>query len=216
MRNLKARAEDAFSEKNEDQAVQYLDWLRSALFDLAGSVRRSAILALFLVAVFEFLEESHGAAFTLGGFRINEGSIVLPLIPALVAYLYIEIIISSAKVRVRQNLFTEVFKRWSPQAEQNDLDMYVMPTNYLFWNPGRGLPRAENRSSIERTENRVSMVFAVTVLVGIFLFEGQAYYILLNGNSISFYVLYGLSLLMTIFCLSMVVAYWWFEGLKSA
>ena len=205
MRNFKARVEESFPD-NGDQAKQYLDLLYTTICDLVGNIRRNATLSLLLIAVFEFVEQSSSASFDLGGFHVGKNSAVLPLIPALTAYFFLEIVIGGGQFRDRRDIFTEIFKRWSPKAGGNDLGTYVLPSTYLFWNTSPDRQRV-NRTSVDKVEVIVSRTLALTILFAVFLFEGQAYYVLPKGDGISFYVIYSLSLLATIFFLSMVITF---------
>jgi hypothetical protein len=67
VKNLRERIELSFSEDDHENVGQYIDWLRATLFDLSANVRRTGILLVFLMAIFEFVEFS-GSATILGGF----------------------------------------------------------------------------------------------------------------------------------------------------
>jgi hypothetical protein len=206
-RRIRERVQESFDREDQEKVVQYLDWLRAALSDLSGSLRRTVTFLILLMAIFEVVYESPHGTFTLAGFQIDRGSIVLPFIPALIAFLYLQSIVDSVRSAQIQEALRQAFIRWSPQAGRNDLDAYILPAYPLFWNPGNVEPRAENRLATYGTYKFTSIAFLGIIVIITLGYEAQAYYVLFNKQSPGHFILWLLSLLVTVICLSAAVTY---------
>ena len=106
-KRLQTRISETFTADNREDAKAYLDWLNSAISDIAQNSRRVVMLMLFLVAIFEFLIQSPKFTFTLAGFVISKSSIVLKFIPALAAYLYLQMLVYSQRATDLRDAFQE-------------------------------------------------------------------------------------------------------------
>jgi hypothetical protein len=205
--SIRDRVNASFPEGEEEKIKQYLDWLRSAIVDLSANMRRAVTLLVFLIAVFEVIFSSPNAGITAIGFHIDRGSIVLRFIPALVAYLGFQLLAYSENTVQLVELFTAIFTKWSDKAEQNDLDLLVLPTSPLFWNIGERDFRAQYKTLSDKVQNGTSYVFMAIILLGLMVFEAQAYYLLFGGKTIGSYIVWTVSLSVTVFCLSMALVH---------
>src|SRR5689334_15933131 len=136
MKTVKARVTDSFSADDRDRVQQYLDWLRSALTDQSASLRRTVTLLIVIMAAFEFIIQSPHSSFQLAGFRINRGSIVLQFLPAITAYLYLQIFIDAVSYFDMKNAFIAAFSRWSPEAAENEIHVFLKPSSPVYWRMG--------------------------------------------------------------------------------
>jgi hypothetical protein len=210
-KKLKQRIIDSFPEGDREGAKQYLDWIRSALTDVSANLRRSVMLMILLMAVFEFIIQSRRSSFTLAGFSVAEGSIVLKFIPALVAYLYLQSFVYSHRAAVLRDAFADTLARWSPEAEKNDLGFLLRPVHTLFWS--EGWPTSEeNRLRIDEVERRTSFVFMAIIMIGSLIFLTQAYYVLFPDRALANYVLWSTSLSITLYCL--VATLWYISSFE--
>jgi hypothetical protein len=206
-RGIQERVADSFGKDDQEKAAQYLDWLRAALSELSGSLRRNVALLILLMAVFEVVYESPRGSFTLAGFHIDRSSIVLQFIPALIAYLFLQSIVDSVRSGQMQEALRQAFVQWSSPAGRNDLDAYIVPAYPLFWNPGKVEPRAENKLATYRIYRIISVAFLALIVAITLCYEFQAYYVLLNGQGPGHFILWGLSLLVTTIFLVMAAIY---------
>jgi hypothetical protein len=205
-KRLQDRITESFPKDGRENARQYLEWLRAALSDLSASLRRTAGFLLVLVAVFEFIIGSPKSTYVIAGFQISKGSVVLSFIPALVAYSYFQLIVDSAAIRQLHEAFSYALDCWSPLAGENDLDVLVGPSYPLYWTPVR-TRRARDFYPSARITLVAIQVFGYVILVGVLAFECQAYYALLPRRSVSDYVIWSLSLCITLFCTFMAISY---------
>jgi hypothetical protein len=205
-KDIKTRVQSAFGDDDQDEAKQYLDWLRTSISEYSSTVRRNIALLITLIAIFELIVSTRKSSFALSGFHIDRSSVVFQALPALVAYLYMQVLTDSTESSDLRDVFTHVFARWSPQAEQNDLDVFLKPAYPLYWRLAWNA-REENRLSYDRVRSAIGWVFAIIVLIGTLGFEAQAYYALFSGNGSLHYAIWALSLALTIFCLTASVIY---------
>lgn len=205
-KKLKDRIFDSFEDNDRDSAKQYLEWLNSKISDVCAQGRRSATLLIFVIVAFEFLIGSPRSRFNLAGFSVTRDSVVLQFIPALAAYLILQVIVDTERLGNLRDAFVHTFARWSPAGEENDLDAVIRPVDPLYWNVAWGA-RAENRRAIDQTGHRISTILQAVIALGILAFEAQAYYLLFPSSAISRYILWALSLSTTLFCLASTFIY---------
>lgn len=176
----------------------YLGWILSTLGDYAQNNRRTATLLLFVAAVFELVVYSRNSSISIGSFVVARGSIVFDFAPVLVAYFCLQIIADWNKTDQLLKVYRAVFALWSEKAEENGLDNFLLGSAPLYWNPTGGITgrfRAPNKYRSDRLEIFTTSVIMITILVGVFAFEVQAYYVLFASGSKL--VLWILSLLFT-------------------
>lgn len=207
-RTIKERVESSFSKDDKDKIYQYLEWLRIEMSDLTQDIRRMTLVLLLLIAAFEFLLGEHGTRITLGVFKIGRGSVAVVLIPALVAYLYLQIYFDSIRINRMRRVFRETFSYWSSLAAASELDMYVLPRFYLFWSPGLGAKfQKGNEPRVEGLVRFTGMTLMLVIVTGLIAFEIQAYAVLRKPESPEFNILWIASLCIAAFCIGVTAIY---------
>jgi hypothetical protein len=130
--NITRRITDSFVNKDEEQVTKYLDWLYSRITDYSQSMRRTSLLVLLLIAIFELVNGPGAVQVSLGSFRISKGSIILIFIPALVAYLYLQVWIDTMKGEDLEKVFQTAFGCWWQTGKENNLHEFIVPPTPLF------------------------------------------------------------------------------------
>jgi hypothetical protein len=204
-RPLSDRVEEAFRSSDQTDISQYLTWLRDSLSEQATQLRRNAIAMILLVAVFELVIESPNVQITLGIFKIYKGSVILIIIPALVSYLFLDAAASHAELKKSSIIFSNAFRKWSEDAEKNDLDLPLLPALPLYWTAGTtGYPDVQGRIGVvdKLLTNTISVVLSAAIIA----FNVQAYYALYrpqHGN-----VLWLISVILTVLFLTGATLYY--------
>lgn len=168
---------DSFHDASKDDVSKYLDWLRATLEDLSQGIRRLVLLMLLLAAAFELVIESPRTQLTIGGFVVASNSIVIIFIPAVVAYLYLQAMRDTAVLLELQKVFTDAFGIWSPKADENNLDLWILPTGIAFWNFTETKDISYDNWWI-RFMDTLQGITTVAVIMLPPAFAAQAYYIL--------------------------------------
>jgi hypothetical protein len=207
-RTMAVRASSSFSDNDKDQVAKYLDWLCVSISKNMETIRRAGLGMLLLVAIFELVIDSKSVQVSLGSFRIYRGSIILQFIPALVAYLFLQVFIDSIKTEDQYFAFIGIFKHWSARGSDNRIDLLVLPQAPLYWNVGNQIfPDARNHDyGRQRVEGRATSAFIIFALLGFAAFQIQAYVLLFTQQSPEV-ILWAVSLCFTIFCLTMLLQY---------
>lgn len=210
-KSIAKRVADSFdNDDSRDKLPQYLEWLQNAIANYSQNLSRLATLMILLIAAFELVSDSSGLQISIGSFKISRGSTVLEFLPCLVSYLYFEIIVDSRKIVSKWITFTETFKIWSPTGEQNDLDLMVLPSLPLYWNPAVSRGHYELRRPSDKVEYWTANGFQYLILVGVITFQAQAYYLLYNSSRVVRIAWY-ISAIITIFCLSSAVIHFFID-----
>lgn len=180
MKSFYQRAYGAFDSKDHEDICKYLDWLRLQLSEYSQGVRRSIVVTLLLMAIFELIIESPKSQVSIASFRVTRSSIVLVFIPAIVSFMYFQVLVDSTRLIALQQAFVGLFNAWSPRASSNDLDIWIQPPQALFWNVGWAAATYESRTihAFEAVEAWAARILIVLVLLGGLAFEIQAYYVL--------------------------------------
>jgi hypothetical protein len=196
---IEIRVQDSFTQREE--ALKYLDWCRSTLQDFMSSTRRSATSLLVLAALFELVAESRNAKITIGSFSISSGSVVLEVLPILVAFFLFQLIVDTNKADVVMKSYIQAFKLWSRAASANDLDLVAVGPTSLYWSlPALFTGYARNRYRSDAVCYVNSLILMAAISLAVLAFETQAYYILFPA---SMNALWSISLLCTLYCLIM-------------
>jgi hypothetical protein len=205
-KTLRDRITDSFADDDRESARQYIEWLRAATSELSASLRRTVTFLIVLIAAFEFITESPKSAYTIAGFRIDKGSIVLQIIPAVTAYLFFQVVADTSVIRRLQSALSNTMARWSPKARENDLDIMIGPPYPLFWTPFR-TTRSRNIYPGGGVALFAAGIFGSIIILVFWIFEVQAYSELNQKHSGLSQIIWWCSLCFAIFCASMAYAY---------
>lgn len=210
-KSIEARVQDSFSEANREDIFKYLDWVRSTILDYSQTMRRMATFLILLIAAFEIVANSRKSQITIASFQIARGSVVLTLLPGLVAFLVLQMMTDAGKAHRLITVYQEVFKLWSEKAEANDLDSEVLTDPPLYWTPAGGGFRKENVNRAYKLADDSSLVLTVAVLMGILAFEAHAYYVLFPAHFPNLILwLISLSIALTCLVLTFFLLVWEF------
>ena len=110
--NILDLIQGSFADANEEKIPKYLDRLYAAISDYTQNIRRDSLLVLLLVTAFELVNSSPGAQFSVASFSFHKGSVVLQVVPAVVAYLFLQIITDSIRLADMGIAFRRLFGRW--------------------------------------------------------------------------------------------------------
>jgi len=211
--NILELIKGSFADTDEDKLSKYLDRLYAAIFDYTQKIRRDSLLVLLLVTAFELVNSSPGTQISVGSFSIHQGSVVLRFVPAVVAYLFLQIITDSIRLADMDIAFRQLFSRWLGWKEYlktgnfTETDNFIqtggfiMPATPLYWNIKQSLPK---RDTIQyrryALEYSASSWFTAALVAGVLAFEAHAYYVLYN-RQLTHFILWSISLFFTLACL---------------
>lgn len=198
-KSIEARVQDSFREASREDIFRYLDWARSSILDYNQSMRRMAALLILLIAVFELVANSRGVHITVASFQVVRGSVVLILLPALIAFLFAQMITDGWKADRLVAIYRQVFKLWSGKAVDNDIDYEVLSNVTLYWSPTT-LGREENLGKAASLANQSALRFTWVIILGMLAFEAHAYFVVFSTRAPSL-VLWLISLGFTLTCL---------------
>lgn len=203
-KSINDRVKDSFEKDDRENIAKYIDWTRSTLLDYSQNNRRTSTFLLIVAAIFELVAYSRNASINIGSFAISRGSVVLDFMPALVAYFFLQIIADWGKVDQLTKVLKATFQAWSKKAEENDLDVFLLGSVPLYWDPQSGRTRSTNLYPADRVQTVATNTTMIAILLGILAFEAQAYYVLFvaSGSRLALWII---SLCITLFCLVMGV-----------
>jgi hypothetical protein len=207
-KSIERRVHDSFDD-HPKKALQYSEWLRTSISDYIQNMRRNAAVLLLLVAIFELVLNSRNAEISIGSFHVSKGSVVLTFIPAVVGYLYLEVVLDSQRIDQVNTAFRTAFEVWSVKARAEDLNEFMYGPQPTYWTSllsgGRNIYRVDTINDI------TSIIFAIGLLVGVLLYEGQAYSALFPSHASSF-ITWSISLAVTLVCLAISALIFWADN----
>ena len=204
------RVRDSFTDAPREDISKYMEWLRSTAENLSQAVRKMILIMLLLIAAFELVGESPKTQLSIGAFKIASGSIVIIFIPALVSYMFFQVMRDSELLSELQKVFTDAFTIWSPKAEENNLDLWILPSITTFWNWAETKDISYD-SPLVKILDLMQGLATATVILGVICFEIQAYYTLYQQRTTNF-TLWLTSAIISAFCLVQAIA--WFAAVK--
>ena len=199
--NILDRIQDSFADTDSEKISKYLDRLYAAISDYTQKIRRDSLLVLLLVAAFELVNSSPGTPLSVASFKFHRGSVVLQFVPAVVAYLFLQINTDGIKLADMGITFRRLFRRWLGERGYPETGGFILPATPLYWNIKQSLP---SKDIIQHhryvREYRTSTWFTTILVLGILVFEGHAYFVLYSGK-FPRDILWLLSLCFTLVCL---------------
>lgn len=201
--NILDLIQGSFADTDEEKLSKYLDRLYAAISDYTQSIRRDSLLVLLLATAFELVNSSPGEQFSVASFSFHKGSVVLQFVPAVVAYLFLQIVTDSIRLADMGIAFRRLFGRWLGGGEHPETGSFIMPATPLYWTIKQSLP---SRGAIQyRRYARgywTSSWFTGVLVAGILAFEADAYYTLYSGQ-FSHDILWLISLCFALVCFVM-------------
>lgn len=199
--NILDLIQDSFADADEEKVTKYLDRLYAAISDYTQNIRRDSLLVLLLVTAFELVNSSPGTQFSVASFSFHKGSVVLQFVPAVVAYLFLQIITDSIRLADMGIAFRRLFGRWLGGRGYPGTGGFIMPATPLYWTIKQSLP---SRGIIQYRRYALqywaSSWFTGVLVAGILAFEAHAYYVLYSGQ-FAHDILWLISLCFTLVCL---------------
>jgi hypothetical protein len=212
-KSIRDRVGDSFSENDSDKVVKYMEWLTSAISDYKENIRRLSSIALLLAAVFGLVASSRNVELSIGSFHIIRGSVILVLLPAVINYLFLQIMWDTHRADQLQDAFTAALKIWSPKAEENDLDSLLAGPGPIYWNPIQAGTRAENMYEFDKLADSTAYIFLFIFMIGLLVFDGLAYWVVFPLHPVDF-ISWSISLGVTLICLTLSMLFLMADNLR--
>jgi hypothetical protein len=196
---------EGLSGYSREDISKYLDWLYGNISGAIQSVRRGVTIVVALIAAFELIASSGAtASLTIFSVSIPKHSLAVQLIPAAIAFLYVQITKDSIDADRSRTAFSKAFEMWSNSSKASDLDSYIWPSSQLYWSPFTadvtGAP-----AGIDRAIFKVGSTFERIYSALTYLFIAQAYYVLFTPHFNRYLCLWLISLSFTLYCLYAVL-----------
>src|SRR5215207_4740111 len=92
MTTISERVRDAFADdKSRDFAETYLNEALTSLRDTQTQFRRTMLLLIFVILLFELLARASVREVSIGPLKLSDYSLLYKLLPLAIAYLYYEL-----------------------------------------------------------------------------------------------------------------------------
>jgi hypothetical protein len=182
--NVWERVRRSFDPDAHEDVVKYLEWLNATIGDLSQTLRKTVALMLSLIAAFAIVNASPNATLSFGSISVSNSSLVIIFLPALISFLFFQVIRDTLQLVARGRAFTAAFSIWSEQAEENDLDALVIPSRAAYWDLG-GTGRPSNTTWSERIGKIGQLGAAPVIFVGVIWFEVDAHLRLHDDSKVS-------------------------------
>jgi hypothetical protein len=135
----------------------------------------------------------------IGSFKLSGGSIIAVFIPAIVSFLLYQAVSDSSRLHTLELVFKEAFSIWSPNAGDNDLDLWIAPSQALYWYIASVTESRTNRTWWGLVQSSLEDAIGVAVFIGIIVFQVLAY-VALHFTVRHYLVLWVVSICVAAFC----------------
>lgn len=165
--NIDKRVADSFADIDGDAAVarghvlDYIHMLRDNMKDRAHAMRRSATFFLAGALLFVLLQADLTNKVSLGPFEFLKGSTLSAYLTSAVAYLFLDAVVKFVELDRMGEVFTSAFRRWNSAADDNNLDVYLMPDLPLYF------PLATHTSA-SSYQTRYDKLYELTLSITLF------------------------------------------------
>ena len=205
MKSIEDRVQDSFSKDNREDIFKYLDLVRSTVLGYSQSMRKMVTFLILLIAIFELVANSSNVQVTVASFRITRGSVVLDLLPALIAFLFSQAMADAVRANQLTDIYSKVFALWSKKAYDNDLDTELLGPLPLYWMPTSGEVSDENLAKSTELVLYTSQWLSFAFITAVIIFEAHAYYVLFSTN-VPAIIMWAVSACCTLFFLTFTTA----------
>lgn len=113
--------------EDQDEMQNFAEAIRVSWREQATAHNRSVFLMLAFIALFALLAGTRLQQFTLLGFAFANTSLLQILIPPLVAYLYLDAVVTSCRWEYYENVHRSVMEKINPELFKTGLDRFMGP-----------------------------------------------------------------------------------------
>jgi hypothetical protein len=127
-RSLNEKVDEAFDDKDVEDAQKFLDLALSSLNQASDSISRTVLLMLLLAAVFELLINSSAIKdLTVGPITFNNTTLLQQFIPVVVAYLFYDTFRLTGQVFDNRKVYKAVIQKFQPKLADSGLVDLALP-----------------------------------------------------------------------------------------
>ena len=121
-RSIKQHAEELFAEAENKPFIDgYSEALRANLRDLSASYQRTLLLGVVLMAAFELIVRAAISKASIGPFEISDLSLIRVAVPALVAFLYFQLLAIESSRALLEDVHAAVLRAAYPDVADSYL-----------------------------------------------------------------------------------------------
>jgi hypothetical protein len=113
--------------EDKDEMQNFAEAVRVSWREQATAHNRSVFLMLAFVALFALLTATQQTQFAFLGFTFANTSLIQILIPPLVAYLYLDAVVTSCRWEYYENVHRSVMEKINPELFKTGLDRFMGP-----------------------------------------------------------------------------------------
>jgi hypothetical protein len=182
-KTLQQRIDDAFKidGDNADQvrrdALEFCKLLREAWNDVTTSLNRTLVLMVAVAAMFILLDLDQAVKVTIGGIEFDHITIIQSILPALFAYLYLELLVSTVRYTNMKRLHRYALRVAFPGVYDNVLGEWLAPPSRAMFNLTKAADTAVGRRAAATT-NYITMTIAICSFLLPLVFEVYAFWML--------------------------------------
>jgi len=113
--------------EDQDEMQNFAEAIRVSMREQATAHNRSVFLMLAFVALFTLLTATKQTQFAFLGFTFANTSLLQILIPPLVAYLYLDAVVTSCRWEYYEDVHRSVIEKINPKLFKTGLDRFMGP-----------------------------------------------------------------------------------------
>ncbi|MGN6871170.1 MAG: hypothetical protein ACTHMY_22475 [Solirubrobacteraceae bacterium] len=186
---ISARVDEAFADENTAElsyAATFLGRLVTNMDELEAHMRRTTIATVALIAIFFLFGHSKSSEISLGFVKLTDVNGVLLLIPAIVAYLFCELVASATTRGINRRLMRRVINRLYPKLYETNLDSALVGvTTEAFGEPPHKELLADRSKGVARLRSGLDSVLIAAVILGPIAFLLYAYITLAERHHVN-------------------------------
>lgn len=186
-KSISVLVEDAFSgdSGSKEFAEKFLDVVLENWRDAASAQRRTITLGVLLAVVFVLLAGTTASVLTLGPLRLSNPREVLPLVPAIVGFLYYEAMLLTVAGNFYGEVMTQMLRHTRPEIYESKLYCALAPATASIWGADwwRNI-RRRPPTRLTRVDDRFEGAFGLVYLVAVPGFIVYAYWWLFHHTAV--------------------------------
>lgn len=145
--------------------LEFIKLLIARIDEYTHAARRSVNFGLAAAAIFVLLQTDLAPRFSAGPMEILSNSTLATFLTSAVAYCYLSAMASVTYLERLTSAYAAAFTLWNKDAEDNDLELLILPLNPIYFSAAGRSPRTENRLPFDRRYEWVGGALIAPVLL---------------------------------------------------
>lgn len=203
-KSIATRIQAAIDDDTRVFMSRYLELVRENMQQASDKFHSTFLLIIFLMAVFELLNRAAISEVTLGPFKLSDVSLLIKLLPVVIAYYYYLTCTMLAMIGAQRTVIDSVVAIMYGPLYDNDLEYYLYPVSPLF---AESLITTATKGRIISAIDAIGSNFQKVIWFLPLIFQVYAFYRCFRAFGFSSIIVWVALVISAVFCIQGVFVF---------